>query len=303
MIIARVQTWDHKQPDRAFYSYYHAHHLNKTLFQTQVYLDKKLIHRLHVLNPLTNTDIIGNVLYFMVVGKSTTVTKTKVAPTAVTTNAGAAAATPAAKVVADVVVAVQSPPGAPLRIDTSPVQSPTTTNDLPVPPSPSVAKLPRASDPVTLNRAIHNRDPDATIPEEEDDDEDEAREDQALSGHDQQMIPGSPVKGSAATAALSSNGWTLTSAVTGMAPDEFPTAAAITPSSPGAAAAAPTSGFRAVASKVSSKMASPRNKVLLDDDAKARKPASLQVRFPSRDFSWALTILTHSLSLSLSLSL
>jgi hypothetical protein len=44
--------------------------LNRLLFQTQVYLEKKLIHRLHVLNPLTNTDIIGNVLYFMVMGKS-----------------------------------------------------------------------------------------------------------------------------------------------------------------------------------------------------------------------------------------
>lgn len=61
-----MQTWDHKQPDKAFYSYYHAHHLNKLLFQTQYYFTTKLIHRLRVLNPLTNTDIIGNVLYFMV---------------------------------------------------------------------------------------------------------------------------------------------------------------------------------------------------------------------------------------------
>ncbi|KAI8812512.1 hypothetical protein BJ742DRAFT_705616 [Cladochytrium replicatum] len=65
-ILARVQTWDHKQPEKAFYSYYDAFQLNKTLFQTQQYLSKKLIHRLHVLNPLTNTDIIGNVSYFMV---------------------------------------------------------------------------------------------------------------------------------------------------------------------------------------------------------------------------------------------
>ncbi|KAJ3033419.1 hypothetical protein HK097_004855, partial [Rhizophlyctis rosea] len=65
-VIARVQTWDHKQPEKAFYSYYSAYQLNKILFQTQVYLGKKLIHRLHVLNPLTNTDIIGNVQYFMV---------------------------------------------------------------------------------------------------------------------------------------------------------------------------------------------------------------------------------------------
>ncbi|KAJ3162837.1 hypothetical protein HDU86_003812 [Geranomyces michiganensis] len=64
-IIARVQTWDLKQPGKAFYSYYSAYHLNKILFQTQVYLGKKLIHRLHVLNPLTNTDIIGDVQYYM----------------------------------------------------------------------------------------------------------------------------------------------------------------------------------------------------------------------------------------------
>ncbi|KAJ3129953.1 hypothetical protein HK098_007219 [Nowakowskiella sp. JEL0407] len=70
-IIARVQTWDHKQPEKAFYSYYDAYQLNKILFQTQIYLGKKLIHRLHVLNPLTNTDIIGNVQYFMVKGIST----------------------------------------------------------------------------------------------------------------------------------------------------------------------------------------------------------------------------------------
>ncbi|RKO88185.1 hypothetical protein BDK51DRAFT_34766 [Blyttiomyces helicus] len=65
-ILARVQTWDHKQPDRAFYSYYNAWHLNKIMVKTQIYNGKKLIHRLHVLNPLTNTDIIGNVQYFIV---------------------------------------------------------------------------------------------------------------------------------------------------------------------------------------------------------------------------------------------
>jgi hypothetical protein len=75
-ILARVQTWDHKQPGKAFYSYYNAFHLNKILFQTQVYLGKKLIHRLHVLNPLTNSDIIGNVHYFMIKQNS----ETKVLP-------------------------------------------------------------------------------------------------------------------------------------------------------------------------------------------------------------------------------
>lgn len=65
-IIARVQTWDANQPDREFYSYYCAHQLNKVIIKVQKYLDKKLIHRLHVLNPLTNTDIIGNIQYFRV---------------------------------------------------------------------------------------------------------------------------------------------------------------------------------------------------------------------------------------------
>ncbi|KAI8819595.1 uncharacterized protein EV422DRAFT_507240 [Fimicolochytrium jonesii] len=65
-IIARTQTWDVKQPGKVFYSYYSAYQLNKILFQTQVYLGKKLIHRLHVLNPLTNTDIIGDVQYFII---------------------------------------------------------------------------------------------------------------------------------------------------------------------------------------------------------------------------------------------
>jgi hypothetical protein len=40
--------------------------LIKLLFQTQVILKKKYIHRLHVLNPLTNTDIIGHVQFFKV---------------------------------------------------------------------------------------------------------------------------------------------------------------------------------------------------------------------------------------------
>lgn len=65
-IIARVQTADPKQPEKEFYSYYNAFHLNKILFQTQIVLKKRYIHRLHVLNPLTNTDIIGNVEYYLV---------------------------------------------------------------------------------------------------------------------------------------------------------------------------------------------------------------------------------------------
>ncbi|KNE68044.1 hypothetical protein AMAG_13215 [Allomyces macrogynus ATCC 38327] len=89
-ILARVQTWDHRQPDKAYFSYYAAHHLNKILFQTQIYLGRKLIHRIHVLNPLTNTDIIGNVLYFIVkprdpappsVAKSAAIDPPRAAPT------------------------------------------------------------------------------------------------------------------------------------------------------------------------------------------------------------------------------
>ncbi|KAJ1509247.1 hypothetical protein HMI55_001857 [Coelomomyces lativittatus] len=65
-ILARVQTCDPKQPTKEYYSYYNAYYLNKILFNTQVYLGKKLIHRMHVLNPLTNSDILGHVLYFLV---------------------------------------------------------------------------------------------------------------------------------------------------------------------------------------------------------------------------------------------
>jgi hypothetical protein len=36
------------------------------LFQTQIYLTKKYLHRLLVLNPLTNTEIIGKVRYYKV---------------------------------------------------------------------------------------------------------------------------------------------------------------------------------------------------------------------------------------------
>ena len=65
-IIARVQSTDN---GKAFYSYYNAFFLNKVLFQTQTYHGKRLIHRLHVLNPLTNTEITEDVQYFKVTGK------------------------------------------------------------------------------------------------------------------------------------------------------------------------------------------------------------------------------------------
>jgi hypothetical protein len=157
-IIARVQTWDHKQPDKAFYSYYHAHHLNKLLFQTQVYLDKKLIHRLHVLNPLTNTDIIGHVLYFMVKGR-TVITEGAVEPGVVS-----AAVIPESPLPApEYSVKQREPqsqqqsqlPKSPLKIT---IGRRRLSNNLP-PCSPSVAVLPPISDPLMLNRAIHNQSP------------------------------------------------------------------------------------------------------------------------------------------------
>jgi len=44
-IIARIQTYDPKMPEKAFYSYYDAFQLNKILFQTQVTLfGSKLDH-------------------------------------------------------------------------------------------------------------------------------------------------------------------------------------------------------------------------------------------------------------------
>lgn len=175
-IIARVQTWDHKQPDRAFYSYYHAHHLNKLLFQTQVYLDKKLIHRLHVLNPLTNTDIIGNVLYFMVVGKNGQrqvvpgpaasapgnigVQQSK--PQAITTSNPGNQKTPESQ------AAIGSPTKGPiLRIDTASAATSPRLDTSKVPTSPSVSTLPPFRDAVMLNRAIHHRPPDAIQEEDE----------------------------------------------------------------------------------------------------------------------------------------
>ena len=203
-----MQTWDHKQPERAFYSYYHAHHLNKCLFQTQQYLGTKLIHRLHVLNPLTNTDIIGNVLYFMVVGRSPRAVVSAVAAVdqgrgvadqgqGTTTSTTTTTTTPGAHAMPDDPpppwAGLQSPtasdhdrdqsPGwrggvrgsrdtdrngdggvrSPLRIQTA-TGAPATaffnaSGLLPVPPSPSVRKLPAAHDPVTLNRALHHLSP------------------------------------------------------------------------------------------------------------------------------------------------
>ena len=42
--------------------------MNKVLFQTQNYRNRRLLHRLNVLNPLSNSDILGDVEYFSVEG-------------------------------------------------------------------------------------------------------------------------------------------------------------------------------------------------------------------------------------------
>lgn len=175
-IIARVQTWDHKQPDRAFYSYYHAHHLNKLLFQTQLYLDKKLIHRLHVLNPLTNTDIIGNVLYFIVRKK------TRVSVDGLGELVASGESVPLADNSGIVKSVSTQPAGSDSVNDNDQSAFGTLSSsksqetikpgklqvitDLTVQPnqqsplcSPSVTKIPHLTDPVLLNRVIHNNQP------------------------------------------------------------------------------------------------------------------------------------------------
>lgn len=47
-IMARVETRDHKQPERPYFSYYNAYLLNKILFQNQIVYGDRMIHRLHV---------------------------------------------------------------------------------------------------------------------------------------------------------------------------------------------------------------------------------------------------------------
>ncbi|KAI9346914.1 hypothetical protein BDR26DRAFT_799832 [Obelidium mucronatum] len=155
-IIARVQTWDHKQPDSKFFSYYNAYHLNKILFQTQIYLDKKLIHRLNVLNPLSNTDIIGNVQYFMVkTSRKSTCRMSKAAAAAVISK-NPDPARPASSISVNpplfpptVTATTTSGTKKPeISIKTAPkflAPHPNSNNDLP-PPSPSVQKI-EAGDP------------------------------------------------------------------------------------------------------------------------------------------------------------
>lgn len=51
-ILARVTTIDTVDPNRFYYSYYAAHHINKVLFKTQP--EEGLLHRMQAKNPLNN---------------------------------------------------------------------------------------------------------------------------------------------------------------------------------------------------------------------------------------------------------
>ncbi len=68
-IIARVKTVDPHDPERFYYSYYDAYHINKVLFRTQPELG--LLHRMRARNPLNNMEIVGDVHYYTI--KSTQV--------------------------------------------------------------------------------------------------------------------------------------------------------------------------------------------------------------------------------------
>lgn len=142
------------------------------LFQTQVYLDKKLIHRLHVLNPLTNTDIIGNVLYFMVVAKSTygsrsetdpavenlhDVSGAKVARIAAPPSTTAAASKVSAQSNANVIQKTSPTTVVESGIKTQPCTQKMLSSM--GPKSPMAQRMPIIQDPILLNRAIHNQDP------------------------------------------------------------------------------------------------------------------------------------------------
>ena len=71
LLIARVTTGTINTQtntiENVFYSYYNAYNLNKVIFRTQRSGFKMLLHRLAVLNPLNNLEIIGNVEYFKVI--------------------------------------------------------------------------------------------------------------------------------------------------------------------------------------------------------------------------------------------
>ncbi|KAI3644930.1 hypothetical protein MP228_011094 [Amoeboaphelidium protococcarum] len=231
-IIARVQTWDHKQPGRAFYSYYHAHHLNKLLFQTQVYLDKKLIHRLHVMNPLTNTDIIGNVLYFIVVGRSDN--EMAGAVTAAKKQSMGSKNDNGIKATAAIESASSPPsdqgsttrPKVTIKVDTAVNSrgdsSKPKLNFIAHPPTPSVSRMPPLqNDTAMLNRAFHHQLP--VLDEDEDADDGYAQGGSVggdnLNGSEYDSAPQSPAKSILfeklqSPLELANNGWTLKGTVT-----------------------------------------------------------------------------------------
>ena len=71
-ILARVETRDPALPKRSAFHYYAAHHLNKVIFRK--YGPKcEYLFRLCALNPMTNTEIVGDVKYFMVDREATMV--------------------------------------------------------------------------------------------------------------------------------------------------------------------------------------------------------------------------------------
>ena len=72
-IIARVTTVDPQDPERYYYSYYAAHHINKILFRTQP--DQGLLHRMRAKNPLNNMTIVGDVHYYVIKHSDALVTK------------------------------------------------------------------------------------------------------------------------------------------------------------------------------------------------------------------------------------
>ncbi|KAI9202797.1 uncharacterized protein BJ171DRAFT_398049, partial [Polychytrium aggregatum] len=65
LILARVQTIDPAAPHRPVFFYYYAPSLNKVIFR-KYGRRQEYLFRLFALNPLTNTEIVGDVDYFMV---------------------------------------------------------------------------------------------------------------------------------------------------------------------------------------------------------------------------------------------
>ena len=60
-ICARIKARDPKNSSKFIFSYYSAHLINKVLFQVNIKKNKKYLSRMLVLNPCTQTEIIGSV--------------------------------------------------------------------------------------------------------------------------------------------------------------------------------------------------------------------------------------------------